>query len=242
MRQQFCFTALTLVFAFALPISSADEKKDETAKTSSNLDKLSIANELTGRVTKVSSQANAFTVRVEYLDLQPNASHRTGTAPSKEVQHLIKQQQELARIQAQITHTRNPARRMAKLQQFATKIQRQQVKANAQHLPYKVVTRHHDLQLLANEDVKVRLARPPADFDEQGNPSKQTPEELRKLKGPEKLWGYPGDWSNLQTGQMVKVFLGRKKNASAATEEAVNDDKRRSEVTRIYILEEGKKK
>jgi hypothetical protein len=41
---------------------------------------------------------------------------------------------------------------------------------------------------------------------------------------------------------MVKVFLGRKKNASAATEEAVNDDKRRSEVTRIYILEEGKKK
>src|SRR6266852_927157 len=128
MRQQFCFTALTLVFAFALPISSADEKKDETAKTSSNLDKLSIANELTGRVTKVSSQANAFTVRVEYLDLQPNASHRTGTAPRKEVQHLIKQQQELARIQAQITHTRNPARRMAKLQQFATKIQRQQVK------------------------------------------------------------------------------------------------------------------
>jgi hypothetical protein len=241
MRQKIDLPALILIVAFALPISAADEKKDETAKTDGDSDKISIANEVTGKLTKISSQESGFTVRVEYLDLQPNAGHRTGTAANKEIQHLIKQQQELARIQAQIMHTRNPAKRMAKLQQFAAKIQRQQMKGSAQHLPYKVVTRHHDLQLSANEDTKIRLARPPADFDEPGSPRKLSPEELRKLKGPERLWGYPGEWGNLRKGQTVKVFLSRKKNATA-TEDPTNDEKKRSAVAMIYILEEGKKK
>jgi hypothetical protein len=245
MRQQCCFRGLMLALAFMMPISAADEKKDDTTKSVGDSEKISTAHELTGKLTKISGQTNAFTLRVEYLDLQPNASHRAGASASKEVQHLIKQQQELARLQAQIQQTRNPAKRLAKLQKFAAKVQRQQVKAaHTQHLPYKTVTRHQDLQLLASEDVKVRLAHPSADFDEQEKPRKHAPEELRKLKGP--LWGYPGEWSNLQTGQLVKVFLSREKNGPAteidSSDDPKTDDKKKSEVAMIYILEDAKKK
>src|SRR5258707_1326895 len=82
---------------------------------------------------------------------------------------------------------------------------------------------------------KLSVAGTSTYFNEKGNPKKYTPEELRKLKGPEKLWGYPGEWSNLQNGQEVKVFLARNKKAAAP---ALSDDKgnetKKAEVARIY--------
>ncbi len=237
MRQLFLLTGLMLVLAFALSTAAADDKKDQNDATKPDNDaaKIAAAKELTGRLTKLSSTGNSFVLRVEYVDLKPNAGYREGAAAGKELQHMIKQQNELARLQAQIMKTRNPAKRAAKLQQFAVKVQRQELRANAQHLPFHVVTRHQDVPLVAAEDVKVRVAGPPPDFDEKGNPKKYTPEELRKLKGPEKLWGYPGDWSNLQNGQEVKVFLARNKKAAAAAE-------KKAEVSRIYVLGDTKKK
>jgi hypothetical protein len=245
MRQHFLLPGLMLVLAFALSTAAADDKKDpdDATKPDNDAAKIAAARELMGKLTKLSSTGNSIVLRVEYLDMKPNASYREGAAGSKELQHLIKQQNQLARLQAQIMKTRNPAKRAAKLQQFAVKVQRQGLKANAQHLPYRVVTRHQDVPLVAAEDVKVRVAAPPIEFDEKGNPRKYTPEELRKLRGPEKLWGYPGDWSNLQNGQEVKVFLARNKKAVARAE---SDDKgnetKKAEVSRIYILASNKKK
>jgi hypothetical protein len=241
MRPRFLFTAMMLVLGFALSTAADDDKKDqdEKAKPDSEASRIS-AKELTGKLTKISSKTNSFTLRVEYQDLKPNAGYRGNSAASRELQHLAKQQNQLARLQAQIMTTRNPAKRAAKLQQFAVKLQRQELKANAQHLPYQVVTRHQDIPLMATEDVKVRVAKPPVDFDDNGNPKKYTPEELKKLKGPEKLWGYPGDWSNLQNGQEVKVFFARHKKTPADADDKANDTKK-AEVAVIYLLTETKK-
>jgi hypothetical protein len=241
MRPRFLFTAMMLVLGFALSTAADDDKKDQDEKANSDSEASKIsAKQLTGKLTKISSKTSSFTLRVEYLDLKPNAGYRGNSAAGRELQHLAKQQNELARLQAQIMTTRNPAKRAAKLQQVAVKLQRQELRANAQHLPYQVVTRHQDIPLIATEDVKVRVAKPPVEFDDNGNPKKYTPEQLRKLKGPEKLWGYPGDWSNLQKGQEVRVFFARHKKTKTEEDDKANEAKT-AEVALICILTDTKK-
>jgi hypothetical protein len=69
-----------------------------------------------------------------------------------------------------------------------------------------------EVQIATVEDVVVRLANPPTEFDDKGQPKRHTREELIKLKGDTKLPGYKGDFSDLQAGQVVQVTLVRHKD------------------------------
>jgi hypothetical protein len=85
-----------------------------------------------------------------------------------------------------------------------------QHQANLYH--FQTVTKEVELQ--TTDDVKVRLAYPPAQFDDKGKPKKYTAKELKELKGPDpRLPGYNGEFSDLQQEQTVTVTLVKKKDA-----------------------------
>lgn len=91
------------------------------------------------------------------------------------------------------------------------------------------VQKKTDIDITTADDVKVRTMTPPTgEFDEKGNVKKPSNSELRKMKGdtPEeqRLPGYKIELSGLHNGDIVKVSIGKAKEApkSATTK---NDDK-----------------
>ncbi len=68
-----------------------------------------------------------------------------------------------------------------------------------------------DLELRFDVDVKARSKKPPMFFDDKGRPRKPTDQELQELRGSDHLPGYQASFSDLHAGQVVKVFLSRKK-------------------------------
>src|SRR5262249_47763853 len=79
---------------------------------------------------------------------------------------------------------------------------------------YKLEEKKVEVQVTAIDDVKVRQANPPVQFDEKGKVKRYTAKELSELKGPEtKLPGYPAEFSDLRQNQYVEVYLVKKKDA-----------------------------
>jgi hypothetical protein len=73
----------------------------------------------------------------------------------------------------------------------------------------------NDVELSAADDVMVRVAHPPATFDEKGRVKKYTKKELRELKGDSKLPGYQGEFSNLRQNQIVRIELVKRREGGA---------------------------
>jgi hypothetical protein len=88
----------------------------------------------------------------------------------------------------------------------------------------KVEFRDKNVEYNVYEGVRVRFQEPPLMFDGKGDVKKYTAEELKTLKGPEGLWGYPADMESVQPGRTVKVFLGK-----------TPEDKKEAVVTMILI-------
>lgn len=83
----------------------------------------------------------------------------------------------------------------------------------------------HPLEFQASDDMKVRLAAPPPQFDDKGKLRKPTAKELAELKGPNpKLPGYTGDFNDIRTDSLVTVYLPKKK-PTPAPRAPVNKDK-----------------
>ena len=80
-------------------------------------------------------------------------------------------------------------------------------------ITYQLRTVTQNVDLTAADDIKVRVPKPPAAFDDKGNPKKYSAKELRELKGKENLPGYTGDFENVRSGQVVQVYLAKTKEA-----------------------------
>ncbi len=72
-------------------------------------------------------------------------------------------------------------------------------------------TKDQEVEWTAADDVKVRMANPPPQFDDKGRLKRYTAKELRELRGKEKY--YPAEFSDLKAGQIVQVTLLQKKAA-----------------------------
>jgi len=108
-----------------------------------------------------------------------------------------------------------------------------------------------DVELQPSDDMKVRILQPPADFDEKGRPKRYTAKELKEMKGNDpKLPGYTADFESLKADQIVKIYLGTRKEAKAPprpkgrkkgkeAEEAETEHK--PEITMVVIIAEPKK-
>jgi len=100
------------------------------------------------------------------------------------------------------------------------------------------------VEVVADDDVKVRVAYPPVEYDAKGNLKKYTSQELRALKGSGNQWGYPGDFDSLKTEQIVRVILMRPKDASKTSPNAKKGEapaQPRAVATTIYILQAAPK-
>jgi hypothetical protein len=111
--------------------------------------------------------------------------------------------------------------------------------AQAQRDLFRVKQSHQDIEFEPADDVKVRLRQPPEAFDEKGNIKVYTAAELKELRGKDKLWGFPGDVTNLQTGQTVYIVAARKKLPKDAPKDMLGDAK--PIATIVYILAEPKR-
>lgn len=79
----------------------------------------------------------------------------------------------------------------------------------------------YEIKLVAADNLKVRVLRPPQDFDEKGRPRRYTSKELKALKGEgedAKLRGYMADFDSLKQGQIVSVTVVKKQEAKKPSE------------------------
>jgi len=89
--------------------------------------------------------------------------------------------------------------------------QAQQKMMQAEATLYTVATTTKDVEWQAADDVKVRMANPPPQFDDKGRIKRYTAKELREMRGSDKL--FPAEFSDLKQDQIVEVTLVRKKGA-----------------------------
>src|SRR5262249_40648865 len=103
-------------------------------------------------------------------------------------------------------------RQMAMARGLAAVISAQRALAQAQASLYTMQSQ--DIELEALDDVVVRRARPPEEFDDKGRIKKLTRAELKELKGDPKQPGYKAEFSDVQTEQYIQVTLVRKKGTA----------------------------
>ena len=103
---------------------------------------------------------------------------------------------------------------------------------------YDLVAQHHKLDLLADDNTKIRVRKLPQAYDDSGKPRRYTREELKELKGPGSLPGYRAGPSDLRPPfQAVEVYLALLKAVPPAgqVKDQVGDSRPR--VDMIVILQ-----
>jgi hypothetical protein len=73
---------------------------------------------------------------------------------------------------------------------------------------------YKEVEWTATDELKVRVANPPPQFDDRGRLKRYTKKELQELKGNDKLPGFPAEFSDIKAGQIVQVTLLQNKNGS----------------------------
>ena len=242
MKHLLCWIFIVLVGLPLLPLFAVDDPERTTTKK----EKDAYSGELVGKITKISKRSKGFTLRVEYLELVPNAGSRGGSAVPSDLQTLARQQQDWARLQTGLEQSKSPGQRLAKLQHYGAKFDHQRMRSHAQHLPYHIAARHASIDLQPTAEVEIRVSEPPPKYDDKGKQKKYTAAELRDLKGPSKAWGYPGNWSDLQKGQTLTVFLAKNKAPDPDSAEETTKSKASSEAghplaAKIHILPDAQK-
>jgi hypothetical protein len=200
----------TLVVALAVPVFAADEKKDEKKKKKADAakakkkaddvvepkakpEKVVYGQTFAGTLTRIAGNSQKdFAVQITYRYQAINQGALNSLAQ-------IQQQQRQAML------NRNPIQRRQQLAQIS-----QQMQQAMQNL-YQIKEKKVDVELRAADEMKIRTAHPPVEYDDKGNLKKYTAKELKALKGPGNLPGYPGDWESLRAYQVVRVYLAKKK-------------------------------
>jgi hypothetical protein len=205
--------------ALILPVGGADKankKKANYQATQADYDALLQAQIAVGKVSDLASTDRTFTLQFPYQYLV--AAGKAGGKGNSQVNSLLRQQKD-------ILATRDPIKRMQRLEQLILKAKRLTAKGGRQ--PFKIKSSRKDFDLRAIEEVKVRVLKPPVEYDDKGNIKKHTAKELKELKGKDpKLPGYTADWDQLVDGQTVKVYLKpRKKKPATEKDKGAARDK-----------------
>lgn len=100
----------------------------------------------------------------------------------------------------------------------------------------RVTTTHKDFDLHVSDEVKVRFLELPVMYDDKGELKKFTSQELRELKGTgaeARLPGYRATPDDLKAGQVVQIYLHRKKSNDRT------DPSDAMEVTTVIIVKDS---
>jgi hypothetical protein len=209
MRSLICLTAFAILGFLVLPLFAADDAKppakdapakgtpakDAPAKDAPKPDEKKDkdwvkAGQLSGELVNIDDSKKILKVKL---------TTEIRTIDQGEAQGLVQAEANLQRAIA--SRDANGVR------------QAQQDIVNHQRNLYKIEKKTQDVEVPTLEDVKIRIPSPPVVYDDDGKIKKPTAEELRKLKGDPPLPGFPGEFNNLHSGQMVTITLMRKKDA-----------------------------
>jgi hypothetical protein len=163
-----------------------DDKKDAPKKDDS--EKMIITGTVAGKLVEVNETKKSIRVQMTIQIQKPNPAAMQAAAAAQ-----IQYQQAIARRDA------NGAR-VAALNMAQNKAQSMTTESKTQ-----------DVEVTGTEDVKIRQTNPPIAYNDKGRPMKRSAKELKELKGDLKLPGYPGEFTDLHTDQIVKVTLVKKK-------------------------------
>jgi hypothetical protein len=165
-----------------------DDKKETPKKEEVTSEKMIKAGTLVGKVVEVNETKKSIRVQIAYQVQKPNVG---------EIQAIASCKAQLAQAIA--------SRDINQVQNLQVQI--------AQHSANAMTTERKtkDVQVTGTEDVKIRQTSPPMAYDDKGRPMKRSAKELKELKGDSKLPGYPGEFTDLHTDQVVRVTLVKKK-------------------------------
>jgi hypothetical protein len=226
------FALCLLSLAWAAAVESAPKAPPTPAKLDS--DKLA-PGVFTGTITNTPNANRMFTVTVAYQKVQLKPGQNLGRTNA----NLQREYNRIVQLQNQLMHPsrrHNPLGTMQQLERAIVQFKVQLARAEANLFQVIPATQKVDFQ--AEENLKVRLKKLPADFDEKGNIKDYTAAELVKLKGKDRdLPGYESSVENLKVGQVVQVTLGvHRKSAethpsSASSSSSSRADKEKEEET-----------
>lgn len=202
-RHLFRAAALLALIFIALPAAADDEKKDAKPDPMKEIDKKEVEKHekrvkngvLRGRILSVDESKNV--IELELHIPVPRINEGAANALAQ------------AQVNLQAAMIKRDAQGVANAQRS--------IAAESLKL-YKLEEVKRKIQVSPVEDVKVRLANPPPQFDDKGKPKKYTKKELDDMKGPDpKLPGYTADFGDLKADMYVEVTLVKKKDASRGT-------------------------
>jgi hypothetical protein len=190
MRKLLAIPLLALCAAF--PARAADDKKKDDAKIDAKKadeEKLVSVGHLDGVLKKSGGSGAGITVAVELILPDPKAQ-------ITQLQHQLELSQAMM--------IRNPLQRQ---QQLVAIMQQMRNGQNA------FIRKTVDLDLEPADNMIVRAMFLPEQFDDKGKPKKYTAKEIKELRGPDtNLPGYTADNDALKNGDLVTVYLVRKKH------------------------------
>jgi hypothetical protein len=173
--------------------SKQPPQKDEPAEKF-----LPIIGSVPAVVSEVNAEKSLLKLKVTYRELVPNGDVQA---------ELVNQQADIIAKQQAILQSDDPIDRQQRMVELYQAVAQQG--ATALGL-FDVKETQVDVECNILKEVKVRVPRLPALFDEQGRPAKYTAEEIKKAKGPDNLPGYIGQLGDLKEGQGVLVHMKRK--------------------------------
>jgi hypothetical protein len=196
-------------------LCSALPAQDKNAKSPSDKkERFEWSKKFDAKLTKLDGSTKEFTVQV--TSGEPD--------PQRVQENQLYYNQRLAQISVAPVQSRQ--RLLAELQ---LDMQRRALNA------MKKVTKDIDLQ--ADDNIKVRVAQPPTEPDDKGFSKKLTKAELKKLKGPDAtLPGYTADFDQLKVGQQVTVYLAKQKQAKSKTTKTEDNDMPPERAKAVMIL------
>ena len=141
--------------------------------------------------------------------------------------------QRVNQLQNQVQQATNPKAYQQAMQQLQNAMnQAEQALTNAlqaaqnpANSPYKVVTDKKVVEFHTGEQMAVRTLLLPLEYDDKGQPKKYSPEDVKKLKGPDpKMPGYEAKLEDLKTGTNVLITLGPTEASSTGKKDPEKKD------------------
>jgi hypothetical protein len=188
--------AAPLLLAGAAFAAEKDRDMQEGKKPDKPLSRLVPAGSLPGTLQSAGGSSGLLRLRVPIRRIEPNVQAQA---------NLIQQQQTWLRRQVEILRNPNPIQRRQQMIELVRDVQ--QARQNL----FTIRDSHIDVDLVADDELKVRVLRPSPTFDDMGNIEKLTREKLKELKGKENLPGYTAAREDLQDGQTVLMYLARER-------------------------------
>ncbi len=189
MRRTSARSALFIALALVLPAAAADKPADKNKVPTDKKEataKMVSAGTVRAKVVNVEAAKKALTVEISVSYAVPNPGAMVN----------------IRNLEVQLASSRDPyQRRVYALQLLQAQAQMTQIKQEKQ-----------SLDVEASDDIVVRAANPPVQFDDKGNVKKYTLKELKALKGDSKLPGYESDFDSLHPDQIVEVHFARPKD------------------------------